>query len=94
MPGGASGPARPTTSGDARGRRDPQVSPSAMLTPKERQILQLLARHLSNKQIAAALDVGDATVKWHLKNVFGKLNAGAREHALQRARLLGILEGT
>jgi LuxR family maltose regulon positive regulatory protein len=70
----------------------PRVTPSALLTPKEQQVLQLLARRLSRKQIAAALDVGDATVKWHLKNVFVKLNAGTREHALQRARMLGILE--
>jgi LuxR family maltose regulon positive regulatory protein len=70
----------------------PRVTSSALLTPKEGQVLQLLARRLSNKQIAAALDVGDATVKWHLKNVFMKLNAGTREHALQRARMLGILE--
>jgi LuxR family maltose regulon positive regulatory protein len=69
----------------------PRVTSSALLTPKEGQVLQLLARRLSNKQIAAALDVGDATVKWHLKNVFMKLNVGTREHALQRARMLGIL---
>jgi LuxR family maltose regulon positive regulatory protein len=71
----------------------PSVSPSALLTPKEREVLELLARRLSNKQIASALDVGDATIKWHLKNVFAKLGAGTREHALQRARMLGILEG-
>jgi LuxR family maltose regulon positive regulatory protein len=77
----------------ARAAATPRVSPSALLTVKEREVLQLLARRLSNKQIAAALDVGDATVKWHLKNVFAKLSAGTREHALQRARMLGILEG-
>jgi LuxR family maltose regulon positive regulatory protein len=71
----------------------PSVSPSALLTPKEREVLELLARRLSNKQIAAALDVGDATIKWHLKNLFAKLSAGTREHALQRARMLGILAG-
>jgi LuxR family transcriptional regulator, maltose regulon positive regulatory protein len=70
----------------------PRVTPSGLLTPKEQQVLLLLARRLSNKQIAAALDVGDATVKWHLKNLFMKLNVGTRDHALQRARVLGILE--
>jgi LuxR family maltose regulon positive regulatory protein len=77
----------------ARSSTSPRVSPSALLTPKERDVLQLLGRRLSNKQIASALDVGDATVKWHLKNLFSKLGAGTREHALQRARMLGILEG-
>jgi LuxR family maltose regulon positive regulatory protein len=87
-------------SGGDRARRNseqtpplPSVSPSALLTPKEREVLELLARRLSNKQIAAALDVGDATIKWHLKNLFAKLAAGTREHALQRARMLGILGG-
>jgi LuxR family maltose regulon positive regulatory protein len=63
-----------------------------LLTPKETEVLQLLAGNLSNKQIASALDVGDQTVKWHLKNMFGKLQAGNRKHLLGRARMLGILE--
>jgi len=80
------------------GARDPDilvplhVAPTPLLTPKERDILGLLVHRLSNKQIANALDVGDATVKWHLKNVFSKLHAGSREHAVQRARMLGILD--
>jgi LuxR family maltose regulon positive regulatory protein len=32
-------------------------------------------------------------VKWHLKNVFLKLNAASRKHAVDRARLLGLLAG-
>ena len=39
------------------------------------------------------MQVGEETVKWHLKNVFGKLDAGTRKHAVRRARLLGLLEG-
>jgi len=68
------------------------VSPSGLLTPKEAEVLQLLAGNLSNKQIALALDVGDETVKWHLKNLFSKLDAGNRKHLLDRARLLGVLD--
>jgi len=30
-------------------------------------------------------------VKWHLKNLFSKLNAGTRRHAVDRARLLGLI---
>ena len=71
----------------------PAVAPTALLTPRERAVLELLARRLSNKQIATALDVGQATIKWHLKNLYAKLKAGTREHALQRARMLGILVG-
>ncbi|MEB2514082.1 LuxR C-terminal-related transcriptional regulator [Pseudomonas sp. YuFO20] len=68
------------------------VSPSRLLTPKEREVLQLLARNLSNKQIAQALHVGEETVKWHLKNLFGKFQAGTRKHVVDRAYMLGILE--
>ncbi|VVO15481.1 helix-turn-helix transcriptional regulator [Pseudomonas fluorescens] len=67
------------------------VSPSSLLTPKEREVLQLLARNLSNKQIALALNVGEETVKWHLKNLFGKFQAGTRRHVVDRAYMLGIL---
>ncbi len=63
----------------------------ALLTAKEREILALLVRNYSNKEIARALDVGPATVKWHLGNLFGKLNVGGRRHAVQRARMLQLV---
>jgi LuxR family maltose regulon positive regulatory protein len=66
--------------------------PTMLLTPKEREVLELLARNLSNKEIAAAMGVGEETVKWHLKNLFGKLSAGSRKHVVRRAQLLGLLE--
>lgn len=69
-----------------------KVAPSRLLTPKEQEVLQLLARNLSNKQIALALNVGEETVKWHLKNLFGKFQAGTRRHVVDRAFMLGILE--
>jgi LuxR family maltose regulon positive regulatory protein len=75
-----------------RGGEQPRVVANALLTPKESEVLQLLAGNLSNKKIAQALDVGDQTVKWHLKNMFHKLQAGTRQHLLARARMLGILE--
>lgn len=68
------------------------VFPSALLTPKERDVVQLLAGNLTNKEIALALGVSDETVKWHLKNLFDKLNALNRKHLLVRARMLGILD--
>lgn len=69
-----------------------RVSPSALLTPKEREVLRLLAGNMTNKQIANVLGVGDQTVKWHLKNLFNKLNAATRKHALDRARMLAVLD--
>jgi LuxR family maltose regulon positive regulatory protein len=69
-----------------------RVNPSALLTPKECEVLQLLAGNMSNKQIARAIGISDETVKWHLKNLFGKLHAGTRKHLVDRARMLGILD--
>jgi LuxR family maltose regulon positive regulatory protein len=68
----------------------PPVS-GGLLTPKEARILSLLATGKANKEIARAMDVGEQTVKWHLKNVFFKLNAASRKHAVDRARLLGLI---
>jgi LuxR family maltose regulon positive regulatory protein len=77
----------------------PPVEPAAahptsgLLTPREARILSLLAVGRANKEIARAMDIGEQTVKWHLKNVFFKLNAAGRKHAVDRARLLGLLRG-
>lgn len=70
----------------------PRAVPSMVLTPKEREVLELLARNLSNKEIAQAIGVGEVTAKWHVKNLFGKLSASTRKHAVLRAQLLGLLE--
>ena len=67
-------------------------TPSMALTPKEREVLELLARNLSNKEIGLAMQVGEQTIKWHMKNLFAKLDAGTRKQVVQRARLLGLLE--
>lgn len=67
------------------------ASQGGLLTPKEAEILGLLNANFSNKLIARTLDVSGDTVKWHLKNLFAKLDAGSRRHAVDRARLLGLL---
>jgi LuxR family maltose regulon positive regulatory protein len=64
---------------------------SAMLTPREQAVLDLLAGGLPNKRIGSELGLSGDTVKWHLKNLFAKLGAGSREHAVARARMLGLL---
>jgi ATP/maltotriose-dependent transcriptional regulator MalT len=86
--GGATGVASGAPdAGEERQRRQG----SRTLTPKERSILLLLARNYSNKEIAKSIDVSDETVKWHLKNLFTKLDAASRKHAVTRARTLGFL---
>ncbi len=64
----------------------------SLLSPKEREVVGLLASNMSNKQIALAMGVSDETIKWHFKNLFRKLNAGSRSHLLQRARMVGVVD--
>ena len=81
-----------TAAGSAAGGKRPvSLAHSGLLTAKESEVLALLARNYSNKEIARVLDVGPATVKWHLRNLFGKLNVSSRRHAVQRARLLQLV---
>jgi two-component system nitrate/nitrite response regulator NarL len=69
----------------------PAAAEPPNLTRRERQILELLARGLSNKEIAREMRIGSATVKNHVHNVLEKLRvrrrgeAAARLHALRRA---------
>jgi LuxR family maltose regulon positive regulatory protein len=69
-----------------------RMIPSTALTPKEREVVTLLARNLSNKEIGLAMQVGEETIKWHVKNLFAKLDAGTRKQVVQRAHILGLLE--
>jgi len=69
----------------------PQGAALALLTPKEAQMLEYLAQGMTNKEIARALGIGTETIKWHLKNLFAKLSAGSRRHAVDRARMLGLI---
>ncbi|MCC6193511.1 MAG: AAA family ATPase [Burkholderiales bacterium] len=67
------------------------MAAGGLLTPKEAEVLRLLAANHSNKHIAKAMDISDETVKWHLKNLFSKLSAGTRRHAVDRARMMGLV---
>ncbi len=53
------------------------------LTGRERQVLQLTARGLANKQIAAALDISENTVKFHLSSLYAKLGVTSRTEAVR-----------
>jgi LuxR family transcriptional regulator, maltose regulon positive regulatory protein len=61
------------------------------LTRRELSILKRLESDLSNKEIAEAIFVSEGTLKWHLHNVYSKLNVKNRPGAMSRARALGIL---
>jgi LuxR family transcriptional regulator, maltose regulon positive regulatory protein len=67
------------------------ISMGEELTKRELSILKRLETGLSNKEIAEAIFVSEGTLKWHLHNVYGKLNVNNRTRAMARARALGIL---
>jgi LuxR family transcriptional regulator, maltose regulon positive regulatory protein len=62
------------------------VPVTLLLTEHEREILQLLDLGLSNKEIARRIDRSEATVKYHLRQVYGKLGVRTRTMALATAR--------
>ncbi|MCC6197932.1 MAG: hypothetical protein IT518_26055 [Burkholderiales bacterium] len=64
----------------------------AQVSDREREILQLVGRGMSNKEIARSLRIGPETVKWHLKNLFAKLGVPNRIQAVNRARALAMIE--
>jgi LuxR family maltose regulon positive regulatory protein len=61
------------------------------LTPRELEVLALLARHLTNKQIAEELVISPGTVKTHTLRIYQKLDVRGRQQAVARARELHIL---
>jgi DNA-binding NarL/FixJ family response regulator len=61
------------------------------LTPRELEVLELLAEGLSNKAIAARLDISDQTVKFHVASIYAKLGASNRTGAVRRALRRGII---
>jgi NarL family two-component system response regulator LiaR len=61
------------------------------LTPRELEVLQLIADGLSNKEMAERLFVSENTVKTHASRVFDKLGAGRRTQAVQMAKSQGLI---
>jgi DNA-binding NarL/FixJ family response regulator len=66
-------------------------SPEPVLTPRETEVLALVATGRSNKQIAAELGIGASTVKTHLLKVFEKLGVTDRTRAVTLAMERGLL---
>ncbi|MBV9356490.1 MAG: AAA family ATPase [Chloroflexi bacterium] len=69
------------------------VRPAAsVLTPREHEVLRLIALGLSNRDIADRLVLSEGTVKSHVHNLIGKLGAESRTQVLARAREIGVLD--
>ncbi|MCF6370357.1 LuxR C-terminal-related transcriptional regulator [Rhizobium halophilum] len=58
-----------------------KVDPLAELTPREMEVLRLVASGMSNKRIAIALDLHEKTIKHHMTRIFSKLNVSNRTEA-------------
>ncbi|MFM0505595.1 LuxR C-terminal-related transcriptional regulator [Paraburkholderia caffeinilytica] len=77
----------------------PAVRPGSRSTPspgietlseRETRVVGLLAQALPNKKIARTLGISPETVKWHLKNIYGKLGVTSRDEAVARVRDLEL----
>jgi len=61
------------------------------LSERELEVLRLLNTHLSSTEIAERLYITPNTARYHIKNIYGKLDVHSRSDAVQRARELGLL---
>ena len=71
-------------------RKTPPL-PQDALTPRETQVLHLLAQGQSSRQIARRLGLGVRTVEAHLTHIYAKLGVGSRTEAILRAQQRGLL---
>jgi DNA-binding NarL/FixJ family response regulator len=62
------------------------------LTPREREVLQLLSDGLGNKEIASKLNISEHTIKFHIRSILGKLGAASRTEAVTRGLRSGLIE--
>jgi NarL family two-component system response regulator LiaR len=72
----------------------PGEEPPERLTPREREVLALIGRGLSNKLIARELDVSEKTVKNHVSHVLAKLGVSDRTQAALHAERTGLLDSS
>lgn len=83
--GKLTGPCSPNLAAP-RTRRNATPGQQPQLTPRERQILSLVAQAMSSKRIAHTLDITLDTVKWNLRNIYAKLGVSSRYDAMVWAR--------
>lgn len=71
--------------------RPDELPPSEELTPREQEVLHLLAEGLSNRAIGLELEISEHTVKFHVNAIMTKLDAQSRTEAVVRATRLGLI---
>jgi len=85
-----------STSGIQHGKQagsgtEGQQGPVDPLSKREQEVLDLMARHLTNKEIGAQLFISPGTVKRHTENIYSKLAVNGRREAVAKAIGLGII---
>ena len=86
-------PAEPTPAAPAPSFIDDEAARERLgITRRELEILKLVARGLSNREIGETLFVSENTVKTHCSRAFDKLGARRRTEAVQRSKELGLLQ--
>jgi DNA-binding CsgD family transcriptional regulator len=70
---------------------DDEEMPGEHMTPRERDVLDLLGEGLSNRAIAERLGISEHTVKFHLASIYGKLGATSRGEAVRRGFRRGLI---
>jgi ATP/maltotriose-dependent transcriptional regulator MalT len=75
--------------------RSPAIAAPAgeVLSARETEILELVAKGMSVREIGALLDVSTHTVGTHVKNIYRKLSVHSRTEAVFEARGMGLLRG-
>lgn len=72
-------------------REVPAPNSPEQLSEREKEVLRLLAQGMANKEIAAALIIGEKTVKTHVSNILGKLGVVSRTQAALYAARIGLV---
>lgn len=73
-------------------RRDVHDRPTQKPTPREMEVLHLLAQGLTNGQIGHQLDIAERTVRFHVENLFDRLDVESRTEAVVKAIRLGWVD--
>ncbi|HEX2509819.1 MAG TPA: helix-turn-helix transcriptional regulator [Microvirga sp.] len=68
-----------------------QANPDVLLTPRETEVLNIMAEGASNKEIARRLGISVHTAKFHVGSVLDKLDAVGRTDAVAQAARLGVI---
>ena len=73
-------------------RQRSEPDPADVLSQREVEVLQLIAKGSANKEIAASLSISESTVKTHVANIFQKLDVNHRTEAVTQALQKGIIK--